>query len=149
MISFFLKTSRTRLLTMTGLLIILIALLDWYVDLNVSFGFLYLFPMLMAGICLRRWQLVVVAGLCTLFAEWFDPFAWSAVAGIFRVLFTFAAYLGMGFFACEFSKNRRLTLQHIKDIEQEIELRCIFEGLSNKEIGVRLGISESSVKAVL
>jgi two-component system, NarL family, nitrate/nitrite response regulator NarL len=28
-------------------------------------------------------------------------------------------------------------------------LRCIFEGLANKEIGVRLGISESSVKAVL
>jgi DNA-binding NarL/FixJ family response regulator len=28
-------------------------------------------------------------------------------------------------------------------------LRCVFEGLSNKEIGQRLGISEGSVKAVL
>jgi DNA-binding NarL/FixJ family response regulator len=28
-------------------------------------------------------------------------------------------------------------------------LRCIFEGLANKEIGVRLGISEGSVKAAL
>jgi hypothetical protein len=61
---------------------ILVALIDWRVDLNVSFGFLYLFPMLMVGICLERWQVAMVAGLCVLLAEWFDPFPWSSPAGI-------------------------------------------------------------------
>jgi PAS domain S-box-containing protein len=123
MISFFLQTSRARLLTIAGLSIILVALLDWRVELNVSSGFLYFFPMLMAGICLRRWQIAAAAVLCVFLAEWFDPFPWNPAAGIIRDLFAFAAYIGTGFFAYEFARNRRLALQHIKDVEQEIELR--------------------------
>lgn len=123
MISFFLQTSRARLLAISALLIILVALIDWRVDLNVSFGFLYLFPMLMMGICLRRWQIAAVAGLCTLLAEWFDPFPWDSTTGIARDLFIFASYIGTGLFAYESARNRRLTLRHVKDVEQEIELR--------------------------
>jgi hypothetical protein len=77
MISFFLQTSRVRILTISTLLIVLVALIDWSVDLNVSFGFLYLFPVLIIGLCIRRWQIAVIAGLCTLLAEWFDPFPWN------------------------------------------------------------------------
>src|SRR5580698_4124737 len=46
-------------------LIALIALVDWRVETNVSLGFLYLFPMLMVGVSLRRWQIAVCAALCT------------------------------------------------------------------------------------
>jgi PAS domain S-box-containing protein len=123
MISLFLNASRTRLLILAGLLIVAVALIDWRVDLNVSFGFLYLFPMLMLGICLPRWQIAAVAGLCTLLAESFDPFPWSPPAGIPRDIFMFAAYIGAGLFAHEFVKNHQLTLKHIREVEQEIELR--------------------------
>jgi two-component system, NarL family, nitrate/nitrite response regulator NarL len=40
------------------------------------------------------------------------------------------------------------TAQELTDREQSV-LKGVFEGLTNKEIGVRLAISESSVKAVL
>jgi DNA-binding NarL/FixJ family response regulator len=44
--------------------------------------------------------------------------------------------------------ERRARNRHFTEREREV-LRGVFEGLSNKEIGVRLSISESSVKAAL
>jgi DNA-binding NarL/FixJ family response regulator len=41
------------------------------------------------------------------------------------------------------------TSQQILSARERSVLRCVFEGLSNKEIGQQLGISEGSVKAVL
>ena len=60
--SFFLKGSRTHLLLIAGVMIAIVALIDWRVDVNVSLGFLYLFPMLVVGNCLPRSQLAAVAG---------------------------------------------------------------------------------------
>ena len=68
MLSFLLRLSRTKLLFIATTLILIVALIDWRVDLNVSFGFLYLFPMLIVGSCLPRWQVAVVGGLCTVLA---------------------------------------------------------------------------------
>jgi PAS domain S-box-containing protein len=123
MLRFFLKASRIRLLLIAGVMVAIVALVDWRIDLNVSFGFLYLFPMLLVGNCLPRWQLAAVAGLCTLLAERFDPFPWTPGAGIPRDIFMFTAYFGTGLFAYESGRNRRLSLQHVQEVEQEIESR--------------------------
>ena len=74
MLSFFLRLSRTKLLLVAAAMILAVALIDWRVELNVSFGFLYLFPMLIVGSCLPRWQLALLGGLCTFLAERFAPF---------------------------------------------------------------------------
>jgi two-component system sensor kinase FixL len=104
-------------------MIAIIALLDWRITQNVFFGFLYLFPMLMLGNCLRRWQLALVAAGCAFLAEWFGPGVWQPQEGIPRDLFAFAAYLGAGFFAYESRKNWDLTSLHVQEIEQEVDLR--------------------------
>ncbi len=44
--------------------------------------------------------------------------------------------------------NEQRTSEPLNDRERSV-LRAVFEGLSNKEIGVKLHLSESSVKAVL
>ena len=123
MLSAFLRLSRTKLLLVAGVMILTVALIDWYVELNVSFGFLYLFPMLIVGSCLPRWQLALLGGLCTVLAERFAPFAWDAAAGVPRDLFMFTSYFGAGLFAYESAKNRRLTEQHVREVEQEAALR--------------------------
>jgi two-component system sensor kinase FixL len=123
MFSFFLNHSRAQLLLWATAMVVVVALIDWRVDLNVAFGFLYLFPMLVVGNCLPRWQIALVAGLCTFLAECFDPFVWSPAAGIPRDMFIFTAYFGTGLFAHEAARNRQLTSQHVSDIEQEVELR--------------------------
>jgi len=104
-------------------MILTVALIDWRVELNVSFGFLYLFPMLILGSCLPPWLLALLAGLCTFLAERFAPFAWDAEAGVPRDIFMLAAYFGAGLFAAESARNRRLTEQHVREVEQEAELR--------------------------
>ena len=63
MLSFFLGLSRAKLLLIAGATIMVVALIDWRVELNVSFGFLYLFPMLIIGTCLERWQVAVVGAV--------------------------------------------------------------------------------------
>jgi PAS domain S-box-containing protein len=53
----------------------------------------------------------------------FAPFPWEAAAGVPRDIFMFASFLGTGLFAHESAKNRQLTEQHVREVEQEAELR--------------------------
>ena len=123
MLSFFLRLSRTNLLLIAATMVLTVALIDWRVELNVSFGFLYLFPMLIVGSCLPRWQLALLGGLCTILAERFAPFTWDPSAGVPRDIFMFAAYFGAALFAFESARNRRLSERHVLEVEQEAELR--------------------------
>ena len=115
--------SRKAILTRACLIIAVVALVDWRVETYISFGFLYLFPMLMVGGCLRRWQTALLALLCVGLAEEFDAVQWTQAAGIPRMILMFAAYFGSGLFAHELARNRHLAAQHLNDIEREVELR--------------------------
>jgi two-component system sensor kinase FixL len=119
----FAPSSRSSALLRAAALIAIIAVIDWRVETNVSLGFLYLFPMLMLGAWLERWQLAVAASLCTWLVEVFDPFTFVASEGIPRVILVFAAFFGAGLFVYESAKNRRLEHRHVVDVETEIELR--------------------------
>jgi PAS domain S-box-containing protein len=119
----FAPSSRFSALVRAGALIALIAAIDWRVETNISLGFLYLFPMLILGAWLERWQLAVAASLCTWLVEIFDPFTFIASEGIPRVILVFAAFFGAGLFVYESAKNRRLEHRHVQDVETEIELR--------------------------
>jgi hypothetical protein len=117
MFSFFLRLSRAKLLFVAAMMILIVALIDWRVELNVSFGFLYLFPMAIVGSsCLPRWQLALLGGLCTFLAELFSPFTWDLAAGVPRDIFMFAAYFGTALFAHESAKtgdSRRSTSERL------------------------------------
>jgi two-component system, LuxR family, sensor kinase FixL len=123
LLSRFLQSSRTTALTWAGILITVIALVDWQLDVNISFGFLYLFPMLIVGARLTRWQIAGVAGLCTGLTEAFDPFPWATDVGMPRLILTFAAFLGTGLYGFASARSRRLASQHLEEIKQEMELR--------------------------
>src|SRR5579864_9028861 len=119
----FLQGGRMALLLRAGILTTAIALIDWRFDVNISFGFLYLFPMLMVGSCLTRWQLALVAALYTGLSEEFGSFPWAPAVGIPRLILTFAAFFGTGLFVFESARNRRLANQHLREIEKEVGLR--------------------------
>jgi two-component system, LuxR family, sensor kinase FixL len=119
----FLQLNRATALVLAGVLIALIALVDWRFDVNISFGFLYLFPMLLVGGCLTRWQIGAVAVLCTLLTEAFDAFPWAMNVGIPRVILTFAAFFGTGLYGYAAARSRQLASQHLEEITEEMELR--------------------------
>lgn len=123
MLSFFLRGGTRSVLLKAGALIAVIAFADWRADKDVTLGFLYLFPMLMVGSVLKRWQIGIVAAICTLLAEIFDSFDWRPSAGIPRDILIFSAFLGMGLFVYEVVRSRQAALTHLKQIEGESEAR--------------------------
>jgi hypothetical protein len=98
MLSFLLRGSRGAAFFKAAVMIALIAFADWRVEKDLPLGFLYLFPMLLVGSVLSRWQIVAVAACCTFLTEIFDSFQWRPEAGIPRDILIFAAFAGMGLF---------------------------------------------------
>lgn len=118
-----LQANRWVVLSLAAALILSIGLVDWRLDVNISFGFLYLFPMLMVGSCLQPLQIVMVAALCTGLCEAFDTFPWDQAVGIPRLILTFAAFFGAGLYVQVSTRNQRLVSAHLDELEREAALR--------------------------
>lgn len=123
MLFFLLRGSPRAVLLRAGFMIALIAFADWRVEGNIPLGFLYLFPMLLVGSVLRRWQIAAVAALCMFLTEFFDSYEWFPEAGVPRDILIFAAFFGMGLFAYELVRSRQAAMQHMQQVEGEIQAR--------------------------
>lgn len=115
--------TRKPILVRAAVAILLIAILDWRIKGNIPLGFLYLFPMLIVGSALRRWQTGLVALLCTLLTEAYDNYEWVWETGIPRDILVFSAFFGVGLFVYEVVRSRALQAAHLDRIEQEIAAR--------------------------
>ena len=122
-LSGFLGGTRTASLGRAAVAIAVIAAVDWRFDVDIAFGFLYLFPMLMVGAHLSRGQIAGVAALCTGLSEAFGPLHWDAQLGLTRLILTFAAFFGAGIYVYEAARNRRLADRHLAELEKQSELR--------------------------
>ncbi len=111
-----------------AILIAAIALLDWRIDLNISFGFLYLFPILLIGTVLSRWQILGVAVLCTLLSDLLDPFRFTFSVGLPQDILVFTSLAGTGLFAYEVTRSRRRVQEEAAArLEAERQLEFIIE----------------------
>jgi two-component system, LuxR family, sensor kinase FixL len=123
MLFFLLRGSRKAVLLRAGAMIALIAFADWRIETNIPIGFLYLFPMLLVGSVLNRWQIACAATLCAVLTETFDSYEWLPESGVPRDIMVFAAFFGMGIFVYEVVRSRQLALTHLHQIETESEAR--------------------------
>ena len=123
MLSFIIRGAPRVVLGRAGIMIAAIAFADWRIEGNIPLGFLYLFPMLLAGHIMTRWQIAVTAGLCTVLTELFDSFDWFSLAAIPRNILIFAAFFCMGLFVFEVTRTRKISQQSLILIEREIEAR--------------------------
>jgi two-component system, LuxR family, sensor kinase FixL len=123
MLFFLLRGSRKAVLSRAGAMIALIAFADWRIEGNIPIGFLYLFPMLLVGSVLNRWQIACAATLCAVLAETFDSYEWLPESGVPRDIMVFAAFFGMGIFVYEVVRSRQVALTHLHQIEGESEAR--------------------------
>jgi PAS domain S-box-containing protein len=104
-------------------LIAVIAVIDWRVDLNLSFGFLYLAPMLLLGTAMTRWQLVMAALVCTWLSDIFDPFAFHLLISGPQDILVFTALAGTGLFSYEVTRSRRREMENLRRVEAEAAAR--------------------------
>ncbi len=122
MLSFLLRGTPKAVLSRALVMTALIAIVDWRIEGNIPLGFLYLFPMLLAGSVLQRWQIALAAAFCTFLTEMFDSFEWSP-AGIPRNILIFAAFFCMGLFVYEVVRSRQTALEHTEQMEREVRAR--------------------------
>ena len=110
-------------LGVAALLIAIIALIDWRVDLAISFAFLYLLPLILVGTVLPRWQIVLTALLCTFLSDFFDPFPFTLATSLPQDILVFAALAGSGLFSCEVTKRSRREAEDRHRVEMEVTAR--------------------------
>jgi PAS domain S-box-containing protein len=111
------ERNRIPVLTVSGILILIIAVVDWRTKPYVALGFLYLFPIVLVSAFLPRWLVGGLAWGCAALAEVFSSLAPSPV----RLTFEGLALAGCGLFVGELVRNRRLSL------ESQAKLKALVE----------------------
>src|SRR5580704_1409100 len=101
------ERNRNTVLAISGAIILIIALADWWTKPFVAFGVLYLFPIMLAVGFLPRWVIALLGVGCAVLSEVFSSLEPSTV----RLAFETLALGGCGLFVAELVRNRRLTLE--------------------------------------
>lgn len=120
-LSIYAPVNRTRMLVVAGLLITVIAAVDWWATHYISLGFLYLFPIIIVGGFLPRTWIVGVALLCAVLQEVFSNLPGNEA--VIRLIFSSAGFVGTGLFISEMVRNRRIVLMHAEELEDQVRMR--------------------------
>jgi len=107
---------RTVLIT-ASVLITLIAVTDWRVELNVTLGFLYLFPLVLLGTKLNWPSLIAVAVGCTFLSDRLDPF--SAEMQMPRLLLIFLTLATTGLLSLSVTRSYRREMEGLARLQKE------------------------------
>ncbi|HEY8105746.1 MAG TPA: ATP-binding protein [Gemmatimonadales bacterium] len=113
--------NRTTLLVLAALLVVALAVTDWLTKPYISIGFLYLFPIMIAGAFLSRGQTVAVALVCAVLQEAFSNLPENEA--IARLIFSSTGFVATGLLVAELVRNRRIALAHVVELEGEVRLR--------------------------
>jgi DNA-binding CsgD family transcriptional regulator len=100
--------NRTVVVLTSAVIVLAIAIVDWWTKPYVSLGFLYLFPIMLAAGFLPRWAIVIMGIACALLSERFSNL--DPVDAPIRASFEALALVGSGLFISEVLRNRRLRL---------------------------------------
>ena len=121
LLSIFVPKNRTALLAIAALLVTAIAIADWLTKPYISLGFLYLFPIIIVAGFLSRWQTITVALVCAVLQEAFSNLPENEA--IFRLILSSIGFSGTGLFVSELLNNRRIVMEHVEELENEVKLR--------------------------
>lgn len=99
------ERNRYPVLLVSGSIVLVVAVADWWTKPYYAFGVLYLFPIMLAAGLLPRWAVALLGAACAVLAELFSELDHSIV----RLAFETLALAGCGLFVAELVRNRRLT----------------------------------------
>lgn len=113
------RRNRTIVLVASGVIVLAIAVMDWWTKPYFSLGFLYLFPIMLAAGFLPRWTIVLLGLACALLSERFSNLDPSDAH--IRLGFEALALCGCGLLTSEVLRNRRLSLESQERIRILVE----------------------------
>lgn len=117
MIRRILHTPPRTVLISAAALIALIAVVDWRVELNVTLGFLYLFPLVLLGTTLNWPSLIGVAVGCTLLSDRLDPFPGEMETP--RLLLIFLTLATTGLLSLSVTRGYRREMEGLARLQKE------------------------------
>ena len=117
----FSEANRAWFYAIAAVCLAVIGWLDWLV-INVSLGFLYIVPMLLTSATLRRLQMMILATICGVLREVFNP-VHNQPGVLGRTLIGVAVFAMAGFFVSELNRSRKLVTRHLEEREEQIQLR--------------------------
>lgn len=118
----FSEPRRAWVYAIAALMIAIIAYGDWKIE-EVSVGFLYVLPILMASATLQNWQIVAVALACGVLRECFSPLHNTPGAPL-RVGIGAAGFALAGYFVAQLNQQRQAVVQHLLERERQMRLRA-------------------------
>ncbi len=113
--------NRARALAAAAALVAFVAGVDWAIKPNFSLNFLYLFPIMLAGGFLSRWQIAAMGVCCAVLGEVFSPFPEADAAT--RMAMMSAAFTGTGLFVSELVHKRQMVVEHLQQLTEQIRQR--------------------------
>ena len=108
-------------LVASGALIATIAVIDWWIVLNATLGFLYLFPLVLLGTKLNWPSLIAVAAACTLLSDRLDPF--SGETEMARALLIFMTLATTGLLSLAVTRAYRREMDSLARLQKEAVAR--------------------------
>ena len=117
-----LKAGRIKVLAITAGMMLAIALADWYVGNTFSLGVLYIIPMMLGAVVLRRVEALLLAILCAFLKSLFDT-PGSHMEVSLRFAFASLAYFCSALFVTALVRNRKLVIEHLGKVQREQALR--------------------------
>jgi PAS domain S-box-containing protein len=126
---------RYKILIAAGVTIVLIAILDWKVEKNISFGVLYFFPLFLVASCLKQWQIAVVAAICAFLREAVGPYDLLYFS---RLILAWGSFTAAGWLVRGILANFQMVKQQLIEIEARDRL------LKDSEEQLRVLIETSS-----
>ena len=129
------------MLLLGATMVAILVLLEWQFSFDFSLGILYVFPVMIAGAVLKRWQIVAVAIFCAYTRGLFTTDE-TQIEHTLRFCMATIAYTGCGLLLYQITESRRVVLGHYARIRFEQKLR------RRAEEQLRL-LAESSPAAIL
>jgi two-component system sensor kinase FixL len=116
------EANRVQVWIIAALLTLFIALIDWLFLPNISFGYLYIVPILLVAGTLENRLVLILGAICGVLHELFGPLS-GRPGAVARILVGSGAFALSGLFVSELNQKRHLVTQHLKEREQQIKLR--------------------------
>src|ERR1700730_16260174 len=90
------RQNRASVLMVSGAIVLVVALVDWWTRPYVSLGFLYLFPIMLSAGFLPRWVIALLSVTCAVLSELFSSL--DPAGALIRLAFETLAMVGCGLF---------------------------------------------------
>lgn len=110
---------RGQVLVAVVVLIGAILLADISTRLQISLGVLYMIPIVVGSVVLRRMEILALALLCALLREHFSPYSWEPLA-LTRLVSTIVTFSVIGMLVGEMARNRRMQLAHVQSLRDAV-----------------------------